>query len=119
MSHTEMNSAAMNGEANVRVVTDYQTLTFEQSGPIVRIVLNRPDAANGMNDEMTRELAAVARRCDSSGTKVVITGSGRSLCAGGDLKVVATSRWVLGRSSRPSPTTCTGRCRPSPGWTPC
>lgn len=82
----------MNGTANVRVVTDYQTLTFEQTGPVARIVLNRPDAANGMNDDMTRELAAVARRCDGPGTKaVVITGCGRFFCAGGDLKAVATS----------------------------
>jgi enoyl-CoA hydratase/carnithine racemase len=31
----------------------------------VRITLNRPDAANGMNDTMTRELADAARRCDA------------------------------------------------------
>ena len=38
---------------NVAAVSEYQTLTFEQAGPIARIVLNRPDAANGMNDVMT------------------------------------------------------------------
>ena len=43
-------------------VTEYQTITLEQSGPIARITLNRPDAANGMNDTMTRELADAARR---------------------------------------------------------
>jgi 2-(1,2-epoxy-1,2-dihydrophenyl)acetyl-CoA isomerase len=73
-------------------VTEYQTITFEQSGPIARITMNRPDAANGMNDTMTRELANVARSCDTNETKVVVlTGSGRFFCAGGDLKSFASA----------------------------
>ena len=73
-------------------MSEYQTLTFEQDGPIARIVLNRPDDANGMNDVMTAELAQVARRCDTAPTKVVVlTGAGRFFCAGGDLKAMAAS----------------------------
>ena len=73
-------------------MSEYQTLTFEQDGPIARIVLNRPDDANGMNDVMTAELAQVARRCDTAATKVVVlTGAGRFFCAGGDLKAMAAS----------------------------
>jgi 2-(1,2-epoxy-1,2-dihydrophenyl)acetyl-CoA isomerase len=73
-------------------VTEYQTILFEQSGPITRITLNRPDAANGMNDTLTRELADAAGRCDTDGAKVVVlTGSGRFFCAGGDLKAVAAA----------------------------
>jgi 2-(1,2-epoxy-1,2-dihydrophenyl)acetyl-CoA isomerase len=73
-------------------VSTYQTLSFEQSGPIARIVLDRPDAANGMNDVMTAELAQVAARCDVAETKaVVLTGAGRFFCAGGDLKAMAAS----------------------------
>jgi 2-(1,2-epoxy-1,2-dihydrophenyl)acetyl-CoA isomerase len=76
-------------------VTEYETITFEQADAITRITLNRPDAANGMNDTMTRELADAASRCDTDATKVVVlTGSGRFFCAGGDLKsfAVAPSR---------------------------
>jgi len=73
-------------------VTDYETMKFEQSGPITRITLSRPDAANGMNDTMTRELAHAAARCDTEATKVVVlTGSGRFFCAGGDLKSFANA----------------------------
>lgn len=73
-------------------MTEYQTIVFEQSGPVARITLNRPDAANGMTATMTRELADVARRCDTDATKVVLlTGSGRFFCAGGDLKSFATA----------------------------
>ena len=77
----------------------YETLLFEQSGPITRITLNRPDAANGMNEAMTAELADAAARCDVRGPTapkvVVITGAGRFFCAGGDLKAMANS--PLGR----------------------
>jgi 2-(1,2-epoxy-1,2-dihydrophenyl)acetyl-CoA isomerase len=73
-------------------VSEYQTIKFEQAGAIARITLNRPDAANGMNDTMTRELADAARRCDTEATKVVLlTGSGRFFCAGGDLKSFASA----------------------------
>ncbi|OBK72087.1 enoyl-CoA hydratase/isomerase family protein [Mycobacterium sp. 1274761.0] len=73
-------------------MTEYQTITLEQSGPIARLTLNRPDAANGMNDIMTRELADAAARCDTPATKVVVlTGSGRFFSAGGDLKSFATA----------------------------
>jgi 2-(1,2-epoxy-1,2-dihydrophenyl)acetyl-CoA isomerase len=73
-------------------MTDFETLTFAQSGPVTSIVLNRPDAANGMNDTLTRELAAAAALCDTAATKVVtITGAGRFFCAGGDLKAMAAA----------------------------
>jgi 2-(1,2-epoxy-1,2-dihydrophenyl)acetyl-CoA isomerase len=73
-------------------VTEYQTIMFEQDGAIARITLDRPDAANGMNDTMTRELADAARCCDTDATKVVVlTGSGRFFCVGGDLKSFATA----------------------------
>lgn len=73
-------------------MTDYQTIVVEQSGAVARITLNRPDAANGMNDTMTRELADAAAQCDTAATKVVvITGAGRFFCAGGDLKAISAS----------------------------
>jgi 2-(1,2-epoxy-1,2-dihydrophenyl)acetyl-CoA isomerase len=73
-------------------MTAFETLTFSQSGPVTNIVLNRPDAANGMNDTLTRELAVAATLCDTETTKVVtITGAGRFFCAGGDLKAVAAA----------------------------
>ncbi|MCV7225007.1 enoyl-CoA hydratase/isomerase family protein [Mycolicibacterium komossense] len=76
----------------------YQSITFEQTGPIARITLNRPEAANGMNDTLLRELADAAKRCDVPGIKaVVLTGEGRFFSAGGDLKAVAGSPERPGR----------------------
>jgi 2-(1,2-epoxy-1,2-dihydrophenyl)acetyl-CoA isomerase len=71
---------------------DFETLTFAKSGPVTSIVLNRPEAANGMNDTLTRELAVAAALCDTDATKVVtITGAGRFFSAGGDLKSIAAA----------------------------
>lgn len=82
-------------------MSEYETLSFEQSGPIARIVLDRPEAANGMNDTMTRELAEVAQRCTAPEVKVVVlTGAGRFFCAGGDLKAMAASPLGPGRFVR-------------------
>ncbi len=73
-------------------MTEFDTLKFSQSGPITSIVLDRPEAANGMNDTLTRELATAATWCDTDATKVVtLTGSGRFFCAGGDLKAIAAA----------------------------
>ena len=71
---------------------EFETLKFARSGPVISIVLARPEAANGMNATLTRELAEVAALCDDDTAKVVtLTGEGRFFCAGGDLKAVAAA----------------------------
>lgn len=69
----------------------YQTLLFDVTSSIATITLNRPDAANAMNPTMARELSDIAIRCDDSPDirAVVIRGSGKMFCAGGDLGVFA------------------------------
>jgi 2-(1,2-epoxy-1,2-dihydrophenyl)acetyl-CoA isomerase len=69
----------------------YQTLLFDVASGIATITLNRPDAANAMNPTMARELSDIAIRCDDSPDirAVVIRGSGKMFCAGGDLGVFA------------------------------
>ena len=71
---------------------EFDTLKFTRSGPVVGIVLDRPEAANGMNDTLTRELAEAAALCDDDVVKVVtITGEGKFFCAGGDLKAMSAA----------------------------
>lgn len=70
----------------------FDTLLFARDGAVATITLNRPAAANGMDDVLTRELAEVAHTVAASDIKaVVITGAGRFFCAGGDLKAIAAS----------------------------
>ncbi|TDK89239.1 enoyl-CoA hydratase [Mycobacterium paragordonae] len=79
-------------------MTRYETLDFAQDGPVTRIALNRPDAANSINDVLARELMDAASRCDVAETKVVLlTGKGRFFCAGGDLQAMARSPLGAGR----------------------
>ena len=64
------------------------TVMCDISDRIAVVTLNRPDAANGLNLELTTTLAATAARIDADKSikSVVITASGRFFCAGGDLK---------------------------------
>ena len=54
---------------------------------VARLTLNRPDKHNALSDEMIRELTEGARRLgrDPAVRVVVLSGSGKSFCAGGDL----------------------------------
>ncbi|HZU76788.1 MAG TPA: enoyl-CoA hydratase-related protein [Dehalococcoidia bacterium] len=71
---------------------EYETIQFELSEGVARIVLNRPEAANAINGPMARELLDAALRCDADPAvrAVLITGTGRTFCAGGDLRDFAT-----------------------------
>jgi 2-(1,2-epoxy-1,2-dihydrophenyl)acetyl-CoA isomerase len=55
---------------------------------VARIQLCRPDTANALDDAMARALADAAIRCDEEPAirAVLLTGSGRFFCAGGDLR---------------------------------
>ena len=69
----------------------YETLIYDVNNGVATITLNRPDAANALNLTMARELSDVAIECDESGEVrvVVIRGTGKMFCAGGDLSVFA------------------------------
>jgi 2-(1,2-epoxy-1,2-dihydrophenyl)acetyl-CoA isomerase len=53
-------------------MTSYEAIAVEHSGSIAHITLNRPDAANGMNDTMTRELARGARGSHAAVKKLLL-----------------------------------------------
>ena len=65
-----------------------ETLDFSISNNIATITLNRPENANALNPLMAKELSDVAIECDENKDvrAVIIEGSGKMFCAGGDLK---------------------------------
>jgi 2-(1,2-epoxy-1,2-dihydrophenyl)acetyl-CoA isomerase len=69
----------------------YDFLVFEVKDGVGLIRLNRPDDGNALTLEMAAELLDAALRCDEDpGVRaVVLTGSGKMFCAGGDLKAFA------------------------------
>lgn len=66
-----------------------ESVLFTRSGPIARITLNRPTQGNAINMKMAVDLAALALRCDTDASIrcVVISGTGRLFCVGGDLSL--------------------------------
>ena len=68
------------------------TILQETSDGVLHIQLNRPDKRNALNEEMFDELvaAAEAARENTELTAIVVSGSGRSFCAGLDFAVHET-----------------------------
>ena len=66
----------------------YEVLGYEQSGSVVTLTLNRPEALNALSRELQGEMSdAYARVQDDDAVRVVIlTGTGRAFSAGADLK---------------------------------
>ncbi len=68
-------------------MASYQTLLIETKNEITTLTLNRPDVHNALNEVLIAELhQAFQSLAQAPQTRVIIlTGSGTSFCAGGDL----------------------------------
>jgi 2-(1,2-epoxy-1,2-dihydrophenyl)acetyl-CoA isomerase len=66
----------------------YATVRYEVDGGLARVTLDRPEAMNGITNEMMRELVEVLQHAalDRSIRVLVLTGEGRAFCPGADLK---------------------------------
>jgi 2-(1,2-epoxy-1,2-dihydrophenyl)acetyl-CoA isomerase len=64
-----------------------QYVTFEQTGAIARITLNRPEKLNAIDYQLGGELYAAFERCepDPSIRAIILAGAGRAFCAGDEL----------------------------------
>lgn len=64
----------------------YRTIRFERRGRVLRIALHRPEALNAIDETLHTELARVFLDAadDAASDVVVLTGSGRAFCAGGE-----------------------------------
>ena len=86
---------------NPRIET-LETLTYEVTGPIARITLNRPERGNGITLEMPGELANCVERAnlDPDVHVIALAGNGTGFCGGydlvasaeGDMEGVASSK---------------------------
>ena len=68
-----------------------QAVIIERQGGVMVITLNRPDATNAINGDLSHGLWNAIQELDADDTLVagVITGNGRAFCAGMDLKAFA------------------------------
>lgn len=62
-------------------------IAIRKEGPVAVLTLDRPEHANSIDMEMADRLIEVALRCenDTSIRCVLLAGSGKAFCAGGDL----------------------------------
>jgi len=68
----------------------FRTVLTEISGPVAILRLNRPEALNALNTELTAELGAAldVMEADDAVHAIVITGSDRAFAAGADVKEI-------------------------------
>ena len=73
-----------------------QTLIVERREAVTLIRLNRPEALNALNGQLTNELTAVLDETEADPTVrcVVITGSDRAFAAGADIKEMASKSYA-------------------------
>jgi 2-(1,2-epoxy-1,2-dihydrophenyl)acetyl-CoA isomerase len=66
----------------------YETIGVDQAAQVRTITLNRPDAFNSLSLTLGRDLFHAALEADEDPEVrcVVITGTGKAFCAGGDVK---------------------------------
>ena len=66
---------------------NYETLVYTKKDDVVTVTLNRPDVHNAMNDVLMNELTRCFKQLttDESVAAVILTGNGKSFCAGADL----------------------------------
>lgn len=68
-------------------MVEYNTIQASVSDGVARITLNRPQVHNAFNDELLQELTDALRHAirNDDARVLVITGNGKSFCAGADL----------------------------------
>ncbi len=66
---------------------EFRTIIYEARDRIAKITLNRPERMNGYSEPVVKEMVAAIdlARQDDDIRVLIITGTGRAFCAGGDI----------------------------------
>lgn len=66
---------------------NFETVVYTLDNSVVTIQMNRPDALNALSLQLGLDLASAVRQAAADGARaVILTGSGRAFCSGGDLR---------------------------------
>jgi 2-(1,2-epoxy-1,2-dihydrophenyl)acetyl-CoA isomerase len=81
-------------------MAEYETLVFEEKDNVAWIRMNRPENFNALNLPMARELCQATAYCATEKRirAVVLTGTGKAFCAGGDVKDMSGHLKETGRA---------------------
>lgn len=74
----------------------YETILTHIENGVGLITLNRPEALNALNSQITRELSAAveAMEADESVGAIVLTGSDKAFAAGADIKEIKDKTFI-------------------------
>ena len=77
-----------------------RSFRFEQAGPVATLRLDRPQAMNALTFDVYRELTDTFRALSDHADvrAVVLTGTGRAFCTGGDVREIIGA--LLGRDEK-------------------
>ncbi|MGO9452614.1 MAG: enoyl-CoA hydratase/isomerase family protein [Candidatus Binataceae bacterium] len=66
---------------------DFRTIIYDARDHVAKITINRPERMNGYSEPMIKDLLAAIdlARQDDDIRVLIITGTGRAFCAGGDI----------------------------------
>lgn len=67
------------------MIATMQTLEVERVGGVLNVRLNRPEVRNAFNGAMVEELERVFRGIEEGVRVVLLSGNGKSFCAGADI----------------------------------
>lgn len=80
----------------------FETIIYEKQGRIVYITLNRPHRLNALNMKMMQEMEQAWRQFneDDDAWVAIVTGAGRAMCVGADVKEMAEGGLTMARTAR-------------------
>ena len=65
---------------------DLKDVLYEVKDGVGIITMNRPDRLNASSTDMTESMIEILENLSSDVRAIVLTGSGRAFCSGGDVK---------------------------------
>lgn len=73
--------------AAANIFMHFDTVVYEFNGSYATIRMNRPDALNALSLQLSTDLKAAIEKATADGARaVILSGSGRAFCSGGDLR---------------------------------
>src|SRR6202035_4155679 len=98
-------------------ISDSKTLTYEVTGRIARITLDRPERGNGITRRLLRELEQSVEQADLDPAvhAILLAGKGKGFCGGYDLVESAEGQGGLGEDVPPAPEDQAQRSRSQSG----
>jgi enoyl-CoA hydratase len=96
------------------------TMTYEVTGRIARITLNRPERGNGLTPTLIAELAACVERADLDPAVhvILLAGNGKGFCGGYDLVASAEGMGEFGADGAVTTAGLPGATAPPPAGSP-